>query len=109
MRVERADASTWLRQKLRERAADAATIVYHSIFLQYPPREARAAIVAAIREAGERATPDAPLAWVRLEPEALTDGVRDSHRMVVDLTSWPGGERRILGYTDGHVRAVHAV
>jgi len=108
-RVERADAAEWLVQKLAERALDAATIVYHSIFLQYPPRESRAAIVTAIRQAGELASPEAPLAWVRLEPEALTDGVRDSVRMVVDLTTWPGGERRILAYTDGHVRGVYAV
>ncbi len=109
VQVERADAATWLHRKLSDRARDAATIVYHSIFLQYPPRDARAAIVAAIREAGEAASADAPLAWVRVEPEALTDGVRDSLRMVIDLTTWPGGERRILGYTDGHVRAVAAV
>jgi hypothetical protein len=108
VKVERADAAMWLKQKLGARARDAATIVYHSIFLQYPSRETRAAIVGAIREAGEAATTDAPFAWVRLEPEALTDGVRDSLRMVVDLTTWPGGERRILAYTDGHVRSVFA-
>jgi hypothetical protein len=106
VKVERADAAVWLKQKLGERARDAATIVYHSIFLQYPPREARAAIADAIREAGESATTHAPLAWLRLEPEALTDGVRDSLRMVVDLTTWPGAERRVLAYTDGHVRSV---
>jgi hypothetical protein len=109
VKVDRADAAEWLKQKLGVRARDAATIVYHSIFLQYPPREARAAIIDAIREAGEAATLEAPVAWVRLEPEALTDGVRDSVRMVADLTTWPGGERRVLAYTDGHVRAVHAV
>jgi hypothetical protein len=108
VKVERADAASWLKAKLGKCARDAATIVYHSIFLQYPPRETRAAIVGAIREAGEAATSDAPLAWVRLEPEALTDGVRDSLRMVVDITTWPGGERRVLAYTDGHVRAVYA-
>ena len=106
--VERADAAPWLAQKLNARAADAATIVYHSVFLQYPPREAREAIVDAITEAGARATPSAPLAWVRLEPEALTDGVENSPRMVIDITTWPGGARRIIGYTDGHVRAVYA-
>jgi hypothetical protein len=109
VKVERADAAVWLRQKLSDRARDAATIVYHSIFLQYPPRESRTAIVAAIREAGEAATPHAPLAWVRLEPEALTDRVRDSLRMVLDITTWPGGERRVLAHTDGHVRSVYAV
>jgi hypothetical protein len=107
-RVDRADASIWLPQKLATRAMDAATIVYHSVFLQYPPPPARQAIVDAIAAAGAAATPQAPLAWVRLEPEALTDNVRDSLRMVLDLTIWPGGERKILAYTDGHVRAVYA-
>lgn len=109
VQVERADAAQWLGQKLNARADDAATIVYHSVFLQYPPREARDAIVDAIHSAGARATERAPLAWVRLEPEALTDDVRDSPRMVIDVTVWPGAKRRIVGYTDGHVRSVYAV
>jgi hypothetical protein len=109
VQVERADAAQWLTQKLAQRADDAATIVYHSVFLQYPPREARTAIIDAITSAGLRAADAAPLAWVRLEPEALTDDVRDSPRMVIDLTTWPSEQRRIIGYTDGHVRAVYAV
>lgn len=108
VQVERADAAQWLAQKLSARAGDAATIVYHSVFLQYPPSEARDAIVNAITSAGARAGERAPLAWVRLEPEALTDDVRDSPRMVIDLITWPGAHRRIIGYTDGHVRAVYA-
>lgn len=108
VRVERASADAWLRDKLTKRAPDAATLVYHSVFLQYPPREVRKAIVSAIEDAGARATPHAPLAWVRLEPEAVTDGVENSLRFAIDLHTWPGGERRILGYTDGHVRAVYA-
>lgn len=107
-RVERADAATWLARKLAARAGDAATIVYHSVFLQYPPRDVREAIIGAIHEAGAAATAEAPLAWVRLEPEAVTDGVENGLRFVIDLTTWPGGQRRILGYTDGHVRAVYA-
>lgn len=107
-RVDRADAAEWLTQKLAARADDAATVVYHSIFLQYPPRAAREAIVRAIQLAGASATPHTPLAWVRLEPEAVTDGVENGLRYVIDLTTWPGGRRRILGYTDGHVRAVYA-
>jgi hypothetical protein len=108
VRVERADAADWLARKLAVRAGDAAIIVYHSVFLQYPPKVAREAIIGAIQEAGARATPQAPLAWVRLEPESVTNGVENGLRFVIDLTTWPGGERRILGYTDGHVRAVYA-
>jgi len=106
--VERADAAAWLTHRLAARARDSATIVYHSVFLQYPPRETREAIVQAITEAGAAASASAPLAWVRLEPEAVTDGVHNGLRFVLDLTTWPGGRRRILGYTDGHVRAVYA-
>ncbi len=108
VRVERADAAEWIKAKLASRAGDAASIVYHSVFLQYPPREVRAAIIDAIRAAGAVAMPQAPLAWVRLEPEAVTDGVENGLRFVIDITTWPGGERRILGYTDGHVRSVYA-
>lgn len=107
-RVDRADAAQWLAEKLAARAPDAATIVYHSVFLQYPPREAREAIVGAIQAAGMAASATAPLGWVRLEPEAVTDGVTNGLRFVIDLTTWPGGTRRILGYTDGHVRSVYA-
>ncbi len=107
-RVDRADAAAWIAEKLAARADDAATIVYHSVFLQYPPRDAREAIVRAIAAAGARATDAAPLAWVRLEPEAVTDGVHNNLRFVIDLTTWPGGMRRVLGYTDGHVRAIYA-
>ncbi|MEZ5971448.1 MAG: DUF2332 family protein [Hyphomonadaceae bacterium] len=106
--VERADAAEWLAQKLADRANDAATIVYHSVFFQYPPRAAREAIVSAIMGAAANASERAPLAWVRLEPEAITDGVENSPRMVIDITTWPGAKRRIIGYTDGHVRAVYA-
>jgi hypothetical protein len=109
IRVERADAAAWLKERLAARAADAATIVYHSVFLQYPPRDIREAIVAAIREAGAGATAQAPLAWVRMESEAVTDGVDNGLRFVVDLHAWPGGQRRLVAYTDGHVRAVSAV
>jgi hypothetical protein len=106
VRVERADAAEWLAEKLPQRARDAATVVYHSIFLQYPPRETRDAITAAIESEGARATQAAPLARLRLEPETVLGGPLDSTRMLLDLTIWPGGERRVLAATDGHVRSV---
>jgi hypothetical protein len=80
--------------------------VYHSVFLQYPPRETRAAIIAAIEAAGERATAAAPFAWLRFEPEVLLGGPRDSIRYLVDLITWPGAERRTIAITDGHTRFV---
>lgn len=107
-RVDRADALSWLERKLAARPGGGATVIYHSVFLQYPPREARQAIADLIRRVGESARADAPLAWVRAEPEALIDGVRGSIRKVIDYIAWPGGERRIVGHADGHLRGFQA-
>jgi hypothetical protein len=106
VRVERADAGEWLAERLARRASDGLTVVYHSVFLQYPPQETQRAIRAAIEGAGSASR--APLAWLRLEPEAVLGGPRDSVRFLIDLVTWPGGERRTLGVTDGHVRVVDA-
>jgi len=108
-RVERADAAEWLPQKLSSRTPGVAAIVYHSVFLQYPPRETQKAIADAIHAAGERSTAQTPLGWLRLEPEAILGGPRDSVRFLVDLVTWPGAIRRTLAVTDGHVRSVEVV
>ena len=105
--VERADAAEWLEARLPRRAPDALTVVYHSVFYQYPKTETRQRIARAITEAGERG--GAPLAWLRLEPEAVLDGPRDSVRFLVDLITWPGGERQTLATTDGHGNFVHSL
>jgi hypothetical protein len=106
VRVDKADAADWVREKLAARARAGATIVYHSVFIQYPPRETRQAIFDAIAAAGEAATAQAPLGWLRLEPEGALGGPRDSARFFIDLITWPGGKRRLLGETDGHLRWV---
>jgi hypothetical protein len=107
--VEAADAAEWLPQQLASRPPGAGAIVYHSVFLQYVPRAKRDAIRAAVEAAGERATEASPLAWVRLEPEALLGGAPESARMWVDTVTWPGGRRTLHAVTDGHVRAVQAL
>jgi len=86
---------------------DALTVVYHSVFFQYPPQETRRRIRAAIERAGE--TSAAPLAWLRLEPEAALGGPPKSLRFLVDVVTWPGGVRRTLAETDGHARFVEVL
>jgi hypothetical protein len=107
VRVERANALDWLRVKLA--ATEIATVVYHSVFWQYVPRDTREAIRGTIQAAGERATREAPVVWLRLEPESLLTGPADSARFLLDVTVWPGERRRVLAITDGHVHAVDAV
>lgn len=104
VQVERASADDWLEMRLARRSEDAVTVVYHSVFLQYPPREVQARIADVIGKAGEKGP--APLVWLRMEPETLLGGPRDSNDFLVDITTWPGGMRRILAKTDGHVRRV---
>src|SRR3954471_17978688 len=54
VRVERADAAEWLAGPLPRRSPDALTVVYHSVFYQYPPPDRRQRIADAITQAGER-------------------------------------------------------
>lgn len=92
--LDRERAGTWARGMLAEPRPGTATVIYHSIVSQYLPDEEREALFASIREAGERASVDAPLAWLRMEPA--------DDRANLDLTLWPGGEERNLARVGYH-------
>jgi hypothetical protein len=86
--LDREDTAAWTRRMLAEQVPGEATVIYHSIVSQYLSDEERAALFGCIRDAGERAGADAPLAWLRMEP--------NDDRADVHLTLWPGGEDRLL-------------
>lgn len=92
--VERADAGAWVEERLAEPTPGMATVVYHSIVLQYLPRPSFDRMRAAISDAGARATSDAPIHWLRMEPAGDVADLR--------LRSWPGGDDRALGTTGFH-------
>ncbi len=92
--VERAGAAEWVERALAARAPGRATVLYHSIVEQYLSEDELAAFRRAIRESGERATADAPLAWLRMEPAEMRTEVR--------LTTWPGGEDGRLALAGYH-------
>ena len=104
--VEQADAAEWIERQLAEPVEDVLTIVYHSVFLIYPPRDQIARIMSAIQSAGERATEAAPLAWLCYESEALFGGDKTSPDMLTRLQTWPGADAEILLRSDGHVTKV---
>ncbi|HWF77986.1 MAG TPA: DUF2332 family protein [Caulobacteraceae bacterium] len=94
--VEEADAVDWTLARAAPRAG-VATAVYHSIFWQYLGPRTQAALAAAIELHGAAATPDAPLAWLRMEPAP--------GRIIpieLRLTLWPGGEERRLAVVQAH-------
>ncbi len=95
----KADAAAFLRKTLAARPAGAAFVLFHSIMWQYLPRGTKEAILSALDEAGAQATPDAPIARLRMEPRDPKDGFA-----TLSLTLWPGGETRRLAKCDFHGR-----
>jgi hypothetical protein len=92
--VERSGAVEWAAARLAEPAPGCATVLYHSIVLQYLSENERDAFARIVREAGSRAGEDTPLAWLRMEP--------DGERAAVRLATWPGGEDRLLAHAGYH-------
>ena len=90
--LEKADALSWVRQKLETRAKDRASVFYHSVFAPYLSETDVAALEAMMENAGQSATNDAPLAWLRFEPE----DVNGSFEFFLDLRIWPHGENQRL-------------
>lgn len=66
--VERAGAADWVEARLAEPAPDTATVVFHSIVMQYMTDEER--------ERFERAVRSHDVAWLRMEPAAEAADVR---------------------------------
>ncbi len=91
------DAADWVEARLAEpQAAGTCRVLMHSVVWPYLDEGRRARIIAALRVAGARATPDTPLAWLRME----WDSGHTPHR--IRLRCWPGGEDRHLGNTHPH-------
>jgi hypothetical protein len=74
--VDRADAADFLEHQLAEPRRDVATVVFHSVFIQYLDEHARARLTTTIEAAQERATAGAPVAYLRMEPGAESFEVR---------------------------------
>jgi hypothetical protein len=95
-RVDRGSVDEWLPSKLERPVPGVATVVFHSVVEEYLPGDVRERFHRTLAEAGRRATADAPLAWLRLEP------VSALRAHGVTLTAWPGGEQRLLATARAH-------
>jgi hypothetical protein len=95
--VERGDAAEFVEQALTQGQADGVCrAVFHTIFWTYLPSDKQARIRAALARAGEGATRDRPLAWLRYELNGQ-GGVAELH-----LQHWPGGRDRHLATGHPH-------
>jgi hypothetical protein len=92
--IEQAEADAWVADRLILPLPGVATVVVHSIVLQYLSKDARVRLRQTIHAAGERASGAAPLAWLRMEPAG--------ERAELRLTMWPRGEDRVLATAGYH-------
>jgi hypothetical protein len=108
VKPDRADAGEWVKARLAGELPLGTTVIYHSVFYQYPPREVRQAISEAIEAGGKRTTADRRLAWVRFEPNAVIGGPIEPVRYVLNVVSWNAGKRseETLADVDPHGRFV---
>lgn len=109
VKVEAADAAEWTARKLAPGLPEGTTVIYHSVFFQYPPESVRQAIRNAIEAAGAKADSRRTLAWLRLEPEAVLTSGRQSARYVLNAKMWPdtsGAESHTLADADAHGRTL---
>ena len=99
--VDAAGAPAWLAARLAAPVRGVGTVVFHSIFMQYLSEDDRRRVASVLAEAGRRATGDAPLAWLRMEPGGEQTEVR--------LTLWPAGGERLIANAGYHGRPVRWV
>lgn len=92
--VDRGTAAAWIAERLAEAKPGLATVVFHSIVMQYLEAGEREELATLLRVAGEKATATSPLAWLRMEPAGERADVR--------LTFWPGGEEIHLARVGYH-------
>ncbi len=99
-RVLHESADVFVENALQNSAPRAVRVIAHTIMWQYMPEDMRARIEGAIGQAGEKASGESPVAWLRLEPVDVKDPPS------LRLTLWPGGETQELAIAHPHGASV---
>lgn len=95
--IETADAAQWLEAVLPVSAEPGiARVVFHSVLWGYLAPMTRERIAAHLARVGGAASPDRPLAWLRLELGGPDEPAE------LRLTMWPGGEAQRLARVHAH-------
>ena len=98
--VQAMPAGDFVTRALQRPPAGAATVLMHSVVWQYIAPGEQKTIRDTITAAGRRATAQAPLAWLRLEPARADQGVE------LRCQLWPGGADALLATTHPHCASV---
>ncbi len=99
--VDEARAEVWLEQRLGEHRSGMATVVFHSVVWGFLNEPEQARVWELLDLAGARASKDAPLAWLRLEPTVTTEHAE------LWCTTWPGADERLIATSGFHLGRVN--
>ena len=94
--IDQADGGDWLPEQLAMRRPGVATVVYHSLLIDYPAEESLARMGGAIQRAAAAASSDAPVAWLRFEAPVGAVHEKGLPTFEVRLALWPGGDDRLV-------------
>ncbi len=100
-RLVKGDYRVELPRLLAGRSTDGLTVVFHSVSMAYVRREERLQLAEQIEAAGR----EGPLAWISYEFDENSDRPA-FEAAALDVTVWPGGEKRRLALLDGHANRV---
>ena len=100
-RIDRADAAEWVERTISpEPEPGIVRVLMHAVALQYAPEETRARVAAHAARVGERASDEAPFAWLRFEADPYDEEGR------LRLNLWPDGEEAELALGDTHAECL---
>lgn len=87
----RMDAGEFVARRLAApQEAGVTRVLFHTVMWQYLPPATRAAITAAMEQAGAAATAERPLAWIAVETN------RQTFRHELRVRYWPGGAAPVM-------------
>lgn len=94
--IDEADGGDWLPQQLARCRPGAATVIYHSLVIDYLTEASLARMGEAIQRAAAAASSDAPVAWVRFEAPPGASHEKGLPTFEVRLALWPGVDDRLV-------------
>jgi hypothetical protein len=91
----------WLADRLGAPRPGVATVVWHSVVWQYIDRDVRPGILDTLSKAAQRATEEAPVAYLRYEPRRAPP--RYSGFFELQVSIWPAGPvDQVIAIGGGH-------
>jgi hypothetical protein len=97
--IDKSNGAEWLEERLERSTVGVATVIFHSFVWSYISDREQRRIAAAIQNAASRVSEDAPLAWLRMEPN-------DDNAFEIRLRIQPGFEEQIIGTSRPHSPSV---